>query len=232
MIELFRKNLSAVRQRIDDAAVRSGRRGDDVTLVAVTKYVDADVTRQMFDAGAKVAGENRPQMLSAKAAELSDVNAAWHMIGSLQRNKVRQTVEHATLIHSVDRNKLLNAIAGEASAERPVRCLLEVNISGEESKHGFAVDELADAIEHASTLDHVLVQGLMCMASLAGGPDDARREFASLRELRDQHAGTGGANVNLADLSMGMSGDFEIAIEEGATIVRVGSALYEGTGCL
>ena len=203
-----------------------------MTLVAVTKYVEADVTRKMIAAGANVVGENRPQMLSAKATELSDANAEWHMIGSLQRNKVRLTVEHATLIHSVDRIKLLNAVAGEASAQRPVRCLLEVNVSGEASKHGFAADELAGAIEHASTLEHVLVEGLMCMASLAGGPDDARREFASLRQLRDRHAGTGGANVNLAELSMGMSGDFEIAIEEGATIVRVGSALYEGTGCL
>jgi pyridoxal phosphate enzyme (YggS family) len=227
MEEKFKSNLAEVRQRIAEAALRSGRTESDVTLVAVTKYVDAATTRQLVNAGAKTLGENRPQVLEEKANSLSDLDIEWHMIGNLQRNKVKRTLPHATLIHALDRDSLIDLVAKEGAArDRQVRCLLEVNVSGEESKHGYAADEVATAIERVIALPSIRLEGLMCMAGLAGDADDARREFVMLREIRDSHANVRTDNVDLRDLSMGMSGDYEIAIEEGATIVRVGSALY------
>ncbi len=227
MEDKFRANLTEVRQRIAEAASRSGRDVADVKLVAVTKYIDAETTREMVNAGATCLGENRPQALEEKAQSLSDLNVEWHMIGNLQRNKVKRTLAHATLIHALDRDSLIGAVAKEAAAQnRTVRCLLEVNVSGEESKHGFSADEVAAAIERVITLPSIRLEGFMCMAGLAGDADAARGEFAWLREIRDLHASVRTDNVDLRELSMGMSGDFEIAIEEGATIVRVGSVLY------
>ncbi|QEG23237.1 YggS family pyridoxal phosphate-dependent enzyme [Mariniblastus fucicola] len=227
MEDNFKTRLAEVRQRIADAAQRSGRNAGDVTLVAVTKYVDAATTRELFNAGATVLGENRPQVLEEKARQLSDLDIEWHMIGNLQRNKVKRTLAHATLIHALDRDSLIDAVAKEAAAQdKTVRCLLEVNVSGEESKHGFSADEVASAIERIVALPSIRLEGLMCMAGLAGDENDARGEFALLREIRDAHSDVQTDNVALRELSMGMSGDFEIAIEEGATIVRVGSALY------
>ncbi len=226
--EQFRKNLGIVRQQIENAAIRSGRSADDVQLIAVTKYVDAATTRKLVAAGATVLGENRPQLLEEKANDLADLDVEWHMIGNLQRNKIRRTLPHARMIHALDRDSLVDAIAKEAVAQdRVVRCLLEVNVSGEESKHGYAPEQVSAAIERIIPLPSIKLEGLMCMASLAGNDDDARREFAALRELRDRHSDVKTDNVDLKELSMGMSGDFEIAIEEGATIVRVGSALYK-----
>jgi pyridoxal phosphate enzyme (YggS family) len=229
MEEKFNENLDDVRSRIEAAAARSGRKASDVTLVSVTKYVDASVIRQLVAAGAKCLGENRPQALEAKANELSDLEIDWHMIGNLQRNKVKKTLAHASLIHALDRDSLVDSVAKEAAAQdRTVRCLLEVNVSGEASKHGYEPDSVEAAIERVIRCPSIKLEGLMCMAGLAGDDDDARREFALLREIRDSHADLRTDNVDLKELSMGMSGDFEIAIEEGATIVRVGSALYRG----
>lgn len=234
MIEKLRSNLDDVRKRIETAAVRSGRQGKDITLVGVTKYVDADVTRAFVEAGCTTLGENRPQQLWDKAERLSDLNLQWHMIGHLQRNKVKRTLESACLIHSADSLRLLNAINSAAESLSVVaNVLLEVNVSGEEAKHGFdgAADSgtLEAAVEHVETLGSVRVQGLMAMAGLAGDLDDARREFVMLRNIRDRLAQQDlPENVQTQELSMGMSGDFEVAIEEGATIVRVGSALFAG----
>ncbi len=229
MIEKLTANLAAVRQRIDDAARRSGRESSEVRLIAVTKYVDASTTRAMVQAGCQDIGENRPQMLWEKAAELADVEVNWHMIGHLQRNKIKRTIEVADLIHSADSLRLLNAIdtAGRESGQ-VVRVLLELNVSKEPAKHGFASAELCSVLNHVATLDHIAVAGLMCMAGLEGDQDDARREFAELRELAQSYRADAPDNVRLDELSMGMSGDFEIAIEEGSTMVRVGSLLLEG----
>lgn len=227
MQEIFRRNLDEVRGRIADAAAKSGREADDVKLVAVTKYVDADITRQLVLAGATTLGENRPQVLGEKAAALSDLEIEWHMIGSLQRNKIKKTVSIASLLHSLDRDSLVESVARHGvETDQVIDCLLEVNVSGETSKHGYAADQVGAVIEKISQLESIRLCGLMCMAGLAGDDDDARREFAMLRELRDRHVGTDGSNIELKHLSMGMSGDFESAIEEGATIVRVGSALF------
>ena len=226
MLERIEQNLADVKGRINDAAEAVGRDPSSITLIAVTKYVDADMTRMMFEAGCSCLGESRPQVLWDKASALDGVGIQWHMIGHLQRNKVKRTIGVTSLIHSVDSLRLLNAI--DEAAENPVRVLLEINVSGEQAKHGFEASELAGVLEHASQKENVIVDGLMCMAGLMGDQDDARREFEMLRTIRDDHREYAAPNINLTELSMGMSGDFELAIAEGATLVRVGSSLFEG----
>lgn len=229
MTEKFKQNIADVNGKIADAAVKAGRNSDDVTLVGVTKYVDADVTREFVMAGHRVLGENRPQQMVQKQESLAEMDIEWHLIGHLQRNKAKRMVELATLIHSVDSLRLLKAIDGYAAEQGKVaRVLLEVNVSGEQAKHGFTPAELPAIVEAAGDFSSTQVDGLMAMAGLVGDQTDAQREFASLRELADRTAATGlPANVQMKDLSMGMSGDFEIAIQEGATLVRVGSALFK-----
>ena len=228
-VQRFEQNINEVNDRIATVAAKAGRAADDVTLVGVTKYVDAAVTREFAEAGHRVLGENRPQLMWQKQEVLADLDIEWHLIGHLQRNKAKRMVELATLIHSVDSLRLLKAIDGFAAEQDKVaRVLLEVNVSGEEAKHGFTPAELPSIVEAVEGFAATQVDGLMAMAGLAGDQNDARREFASLRELADRIASMGlPANVQMKDLSMGMSGDFEIAIQEGATLVRVGSALFK-----
>ena len=229
MSQRFKQNISDINGKIAVAAAKAGRAAEEVTLVGVTKYVDAQVTREFAEAGHRVLGENRPQQLWRKEDELSDLNIEWHLIGHLQRNKAKRTVELATLIHSVDSLRLLKSIDGFAAEQNKVaRVLLEVNVSGEEAKHGFSSNEIPAMIDSAADFKSVQIEGLMAMAGLAGDGNDVQREFASLRELADKTAATGlPTNVQMKELSMGMSGDFEIAIQEGATLVRIGSALFK-----
>lgn len=225
------ENLNEVRGRIADAAQRAGRSPNDVTLVGVTKYVPAEIIRPFVAAGCCDLGESRPQQLWDRAAALAGLPIRWHMIGHLQRNKVRRTLPLVSLFHSIDSERLLAAIDEEAAhLALPIPVLLEVNVSGEEAKHGFRPDEIGPLLNELTKYPHVVVRGLMCMAGLEGDLDDARREFTSLRQLRERLRPQCPAGVTLDELSMGMSGDFEVAIEEGATIVRVGSALFEGVG--
>ncbi len=227
--ERIAENLAAVRQRIAAAAVRSGRGPEDVVLVAVTKYVGVELTEALIDAGATVLGESRPQLLWPKAEELAGHPVRWHLIGQLQRNKIRRTLPLVDMIHSGESVRQLEAIdriAGEL-AIRP-RMLLEVNTSGDAAKHGFSPNELADSLSVLATFSNLTVCGLMCMAGLETDAEGARQDFAALRRLRDGLRGRCPDGMSLDELSMGMSGDYEVAIEEGATIVRVGSALFEG----
>ncbi|MDX1948106.1 MAG: YggS family pyridoxal phosphate-dependent enzyme [Pirellulaceae bacterium] len=225
----LRDNLARVRENVAAAAARSGRPADAVQLVGVTKYVAAPLARRLAEAGLAELGEARPQELWAKAAALADLPVHWHLIGHLQRNKVKRTLPLWPLIHSADSLRLLEELSREATAaQTPVDVLLEVNISGDEAKHGFAADELAPLLSKIAGLTGVFVRGLMGMAALEGGPDRARRDFASLRELANHLAAHCPPTIKMGELSMGMSGDYEIAIEEGATIVRVGTALFEG----
>ncbi len=223
-------NLAQIRGRIADAAERSGRQPDAVKLVAVTKYVDAATAHLLVEAGVNDLGESRPQQLWRKAEAMRDLpQIRWHLIGHLQRNKVRQTLPIVELIHSVDSQRLLGEIDRESEKlGRRARVLLEVNISGDETKHGFAAGELPAVLTQLAAHKHVEILGLMAMAHLEGGPAVARRDFAAMRELRDRLAAGAPPNVRLDELSLGMSADFEEAILEGATIVRVGSALVEG----
>lgn len=223
------ENLARVQQQIADAAHRSGREASEITLVAVSKYVDLDAVRALLDLGCKELGESRPQELWRKAEALPSADAQWHFIGHLQRNKVRRTLPYLTLLHACDSLRLLQEIDRTASDSAiEVQALLEVNISGDASKHGFRPAEMPSVIESLTDYKQVRIRGLMGMASLAGTIDDARRDFESLRLLRDRLVGALPPAVELSEISMGMSGDFEVAIEEGATIVRVGSALFEG----
>lgn len=222
------ENVQAVRGRIAAAAQRAGRSADEVRLVAITKYVGVAEAEALIAAGCLDLGESRPQSLWTKADALGP-QVRWHMIGHLQRNKIRRTLPRLALLHAGDSLSLLGA-ANEAAAEagRPLPVLIEVNISGDVSKHGFRPEHVAGALEKIADLRHITVEGLMAMASREGDLDRARREFAALRALRDRLALEAPPNVRLAELSMGMSGDFEVAIEEGATMVRIGSALFEG----
>ncbi len=211
------------------AAASSGRSDADVQLVAVTKYVGPEVIRALAAAGCRVLGESRPQPFWEKAAALADLHLQWQMIGHLQRNKVRRTLPLVTMLQSLDSPRLASAVdrvAGELSLRLPV--LVEVNISGDAAKHGFTPERIEPFLAAAPQLACIEVRGLMGMASAAGGRDQARRDFSALRQLRDRLRPNCPQGVRLDELSMGMSGDYDIAIEEGATIVRVGSALYEG----
>jgi pyridoxal phosphate enzyme (YggS family) len=223
------ENLQRVREHIDAAAVRSGRNSRDIELVAVTKYVGSAEIRALAAAGCTTLGESRPQQLWDRAEALADLPIRWHMIGHLQRNKIRRTLPLLAMIHSVDSPRLAEAIdqtAGELSLSVPV--LLEVHISGEETKGGFEPDEIEPLLPALAEYGRLEIRGLLCMAALEGGLDAAHRDFAALRDLRDRLRANCPANIRLDELSMGMSGDYEAAIEEGATIVRVGSALFEG----
>lgn len=220
-------NVSKVRQRIADAAQRVGRQASDVTLVAVSKYVGADEIRALVETGCKDIGESRPQELWKKAEALGDLPIRWHMIGHVQRNKVARTLPICSLLHSIDSLRLIQAVNDECGESlRKTRVLLEVNVSGDETKHGFEPDEIESLLPTVASLTHVEVVGLMTMAARLGGEQRAREDFVRLRELRDQLANMCPPEVRLRELSMGMSGDYEVAIEEGATIVRVGSALF------
>ncbi|MBN2473301.1 MAG: YggS family pyridoxal phosphate-dependent enzyme [Pirellulales bacterium] len=223
------ENLREVRGRIADAAARSGRPAEAITLVGVTKYVGAAESRTLAMAGCTALGESRPQQLCEKAETLHDLQVCWHMIGHLQRNKVRRTLPLIDMIESADSPRLVEAIDRiAAGCSRRVPMLLEVNISGETAKHGFDPTAVEPFLEQLAGYRHVEVRGLMCMASFTGGLEAARRDFAALRGLRDRLRGKCPQGVALDELSMGMSGDYEVAIEEGATIVRVGSALFHG----
>jgi pyridoxal phosphate enzyme (YggS family) len=187
------------------------------------------VARLLVEAGLSTLGESRPQQVWQKAEALADLQVRWHLIGHLQRNKVKRTLPLVAIIHSVDSLRLLQEISREATAiQRSADVLLEVNISGDASKTGLQPDEIELLFPEIAKQPNVRVLGLMTMASLEGGVDRARQDFAALRTLRDQLTPKCPANLTLNELSMGMSGDYEVAIEEGATIVRVGSALFEG----
>jgi pyridoxal phosphate enzyme (YggS family) len=222
-------NIQRIRGRIADAARRSGRRSEAVRLVAVTKYVRPEAARALFEAGCPELGESRPQELWRKAKALADLPIVWHLVGHLQRNKVRRTLPLVGMIQSLDSLRLGRALEEEAGAlGRRVGVLLEVNVSGEAAKTGLSPGEVEPLLAELAGFPHLEVRGLMTLAALGGGPDEARRDFAALRGLRDHLSPGCPEGVALVELSMGMSADFEIAIEEGATMVRVGSALFEG----
>jgi PLP dependent protein len=221
-------NLGRVRQQIAAAASRAGRSAGEIRLIGVTKYVSSAVAQELARAGLLELGESRPQELWRKSAELTQP-VQWHMIGHLQRNKIRRSLPPLAYLHSGDSVRLLEAVDAEcALIGKQLPVLLEVNVSGDASKHGFQPEELEPALERIAKLPNLQVIGLMTMAALEGGIERARRNFAALRTLRDRVRASAPPNIGLAELSMGMSDDFEVAIEEGSTMVRVGSALFEG----
>ena len=227
--DIIGENYRAVQARIAAACHRVGRDPASVVLVAVTKYAKLDWVQRLVELGVAELGESRPQQLVQRAQQIAGA-VHWHLIGPLQRNKVRPVLPVTRLIHSADSLRLLdsiNRIAGEL-ALRP-RVLLEVNLSGGAARHGFGADELLAAWPEAFKLEHLQIEGLMAMAAYSPNPEDARPAFARLRRLRDElQTSAESTAVRLEHLSMGMTGDFEVAIEEGATLVRIGSALWDG----
>jgi PLP dependent protein len=224
------ENLALVRDRVAAAAQRSGRTPEQVTLVAVTKYADDDSLGALVEAGCRDLGESRPQQLWQRAGAFADISIRWHLIGHLQRNKVARTLPLVSLVHSCDSLRLAEAIEQGVAQQQlhAIPVLLEVNISGDPAKHGFKAEDVAPALIRLATLRHFQVRGLMAMAGRPDDPPAARADFRALRELRDRLNAACPAEIALEELSMGMSGDYEVAIEEGATIVRVGSALFAG----
>jgi pyridoxal phosphate enzyme (YggS family) len=214
----IRANLERVMERIARAAQRGGRRAEDVLLVAVSKTVDVERIRQAVASGIRTLGENRVQEAKEKVAVLGRP-VPWHLIGHLQTNKVRDALALFDVIHSIDRLELARECDRRAGATgRVVDALLEVNVASEASKGGFAPGEVAAALEAIAKFDHLRIGGLMAIPPAVERPDDARPWFRELRALAERHG--------LKELSMGMSADFEVAIEEGATMVRVGTAIF------
>lgn len=219
----LKANIDAVEARIVRACERARRSRDEVTLIAVTKTVSAEVAATALELGLRVFGENRPQELWRKAEALP--NAAWHLIGHLQRNKIERTLPIVQLIHSVDSERLLHALESEATSD--VSVMLEINASGETTKHGFAPADVPALVPMLRDLKRVRVCGLMTMAAYQE-PEACRPTFATLRMLRDQLSANLSGLHDVRYLSMGMSNDFEVAIEEGATHIRLGTVLFEG----
>lgn len=224
----IRENRERVREAVAAACGACGRAPDAVRIVAVTKYVDAATAKLLVDAGEEDLGENRPQQLDEKRRILANQAIRWHLIGHLQRNKVRLAVPACSLIHSVDSLQLLQSIDSASRAASVVSAvLLEVNISGEGAKQGFSASQLPGVLEKAAPLSGLRIQGLMAMSGLDCGPAEARRQFDAVRELRDRMTAAFGPSFDLAELSMGMSGDYSEAIAAGATLVRIGSRFFE-----
>jgi PLP dependent protein len=225
----IRHNLEDVRARIAQAAARAGRLPEEIRLVAVTKKSSPEHIRALLACGVYDLGENYPQELWKKSEALADHVASirWHLIGHLQTNKVKKTLPLVKMIHAVDSLKLLRILneAVKGSVDPPSVCL-QVNTSGEETKHGWSAEEILKDSESIAECRSISVVGLMTMAALGCTDENTRACFARLRETRDLLRRMTG--LSLLELSMGMSGDFELAIMEGSTLVRVGTALFEG----
>jgi pyridoxal phosphate enzyme (YggS family) len=214
----IRAGLERVRERIAAAAERAGRRADDILLIAVSKTVEVERIREAIAAGVPALGENRVQEAQAKLEALGRP-VPWHLIGHLQTNKVKDALALFDVIHSIDRLEVARECERRAAgASRPIDVLLEVNVGNEPQKSGFAPDAVATALEAVAGMAHLKVRGLMTIPPAVERAEDARPSFRTLRALAERHS--------LGDLSMGMSADFEVAIEEGATMVRVGTAIF------
>ena len=221
-------NLARVRENIQEATVASGRDPNDVRLVAVTKGVSAAAIQQAADLGVEEVGENRVQEAREKWDQI-DGRIRWHFVGHLQSNKVKYLVDKCVLIHSLDRISLARELSKRmARLERKMDCLVQVNVSGEETKQGLDPSEAAAFIDRVRKLPGIRVVGLMTMPPYHENPEMSRPFFNRLRKLAEEIRGCDWPEVSMRELSMGMSGDYTVAISEGATLVRVGSAIFRG----
>lgn len=221
----IRENLEEVERRITAAAERSGRKRSDITLIAVTKTHPAEMMNEAIELGVTDIGENKPQEVRDKYADVKPVR--WHLIGHLQTNKVKYVIDKVCLIHSVDSVKLMDEIERQAEKhDITMDILIQVNISGEETKSGIKPEEIYDLIEHAGKLSRVKVKGLMTIAPKTDNPVTNALHFDNIRRLFLDIQSKKYDNISMEYLSMGMSGDYETAIEHGANMVRVGSAIF------
>jgi len=219
-------NIARVRERICNTALQAGRNPEEVTLVAVTKKVGLSRIKEAIDAGLTTFGENYVQEAREKISQIGQ-GVTWHMVGHLQTNKVKYVVPLFSMIHSVDSVHLAQEISKRAiKLGKSIDVLIQVNISGEETKSGITYDRLIQRLEAIAPLKGIQVRGLMTMPPYFSDPEITRPYFKKLRQLRDRLIPSLPDSVSLSHLSMGMSGDFEVAIEEGATMVRVGTAIF------
>jgi pyridoxal phosphate enzyme (YggS family) len=225
-VEGFRERLESIRRRVAAAARRSGRSPESVSLVAVTKTVAPVRVREAMAEGLTVFAENRVQEAGSKAAEVGP-GATWHLVGHLQRNKAKEAARIFRMIHSVDSPDLLRSLDRHAAGrETPLNVLLQVNLSGEESKHGAREEEISAILSAAAEMRWVKVEGLMILPPYDPDPEESRKYFRGLSQLAERIRRESLENVVMRELSMGMSDDFEVAVEEGATLIRIGRALF------
>ena len=223
---MITENLEQVRKNIDEACRMAGRDPKEVTLIAVSKTKPVSMLKEAYDAGARCFGENKVQEIMDKHPQLPE-DIQWHMIGHLQRNKVKYIVDKVSMIHSVDSLRLAQTIEQEAAKHNVcVPVLLEVNVAQEESKFGVHTDEVLPLIEKISRFPHVRIQGLMTIAPFVQNSEENRTIFRTLQKLSVDIMQKNIDNVNVSILSMGMTNDYEVAIEEGATMVRVGTGIF------
>lgn len=223
---MIREQIGEIKARMEEACKRAGRNPEDVRLIAVSKTKPAQMVLEAYEAGMRDFGENKVQEILEKKPVLPQ-DIRWHMIGHLQRNKVHQVLGQAVLIHSVDSLRLANQIEAEA-AKKGIEAdiLLEINVAREESKFGFFLEDAESAIRTISQLPHIHIRGLMTIAPFVDNPEENRGIFQKLYQFSVDIASKNIDNVTMDELSMGMSNDFEVAIEEGATMVRVGTSIF------
>ena len=223
---MLASNLKEVESKIQEACKKANRSREEVTLIAVSKTKPVSMLQEVYNLGIRDFGENKVQELIEKHPQLpSDIQ--WHMIGHLQRNKVKQVINKATLIHSVDSLRLAEAIEMEAAKKNIVAdILIEVNIAEEDSKYGFKEEEVLLAVEQIAKFPHVRIKGLMTIAPFVENPEENRIVFARLRKLSVDIESKNIDNVSVGILSMGMTNDYQVAIEEGATMIRVGTGIF------
>ncbi|HEM2962138.1 TPA: YggS family pyridoxal phosphate-dependent enzyme [Streptococcus suis] len=221
----FQKNKDAIFSAVAKAAEKAGRPSESVKVIAVTKYVDSSIANQLVNTGITHIGENRVDQFLEKYNALADKQLTWHLIGTLQRRKVKDIIPFVDYFHALDSVKLAQEI--DKRATKIVKCFLQVNVSGEESKHGFAVSEIDAALAEISLLENIELVGLMTMAPIDATDDELDEIFSKIQEIQEELATRDLPRMPFTELSMGMSGDFERAIAHGATYVRIGSAFFE-----
>ena len=218
------ENADLVRQQVETASNKANRQ-DQVNVIAVTKYVDVATTEALVKTGIQHIGENRVDKFLEKYQALKEYDLTWHLIGSLQRRKVKDVINLVDYFHALDSVKLAQEI--QKRAEHPIKCFLQVNISGEESKHGFAPDELDDVLAEIAQLDKIEIVGLMTMAPFEASQEELQDIFSKTHQLQKQLEKKQLKNMPFSELSMGMSRDFEVAIANGATYVRIGTSFFK-----
>lgn len=218
------ENADLVRQQVETARNKANRQ-DQVNVIAVTKYVDIATTEALVKTGIQHIGENRVDKFLEKYQALKEYDLTWHLIGSLQRRKVKDVINLVDYFHALDSVKLAQEI--QKRAEHPIKCFLQVNISGEESKHGFAPDELDDVLAEIAQLDKIEIVGLMTMAPFEASQEELQDIFSKTHQLQKQLEKKQLKNMPFSELSMGMSRDFEVAIANGATYVRIGTSFFK-----
>jgi pyridoxal phosphate enzyme (YggS family) len=223
----IQENLKKLHERIDQAAARAGRSADEVELIAISKVHDEELLREAYQAGQTTFGESYVQEWQTKAENLSDLDIDWHFVGALQSNKVRYITDRVSVIHGINRKKLVKEV--RKRAEKPQKVCIQVSVSGEESKSGCDPDDAPGIVRYAMESDNVVPIGLMTIPPHVEDESVARKNFRELRELRDSIREELASDYDMegfTHLSMGMTNDFEIAIEEGATMIRVGTAIF------